>query len=212
MEITCQSCQSHFTIADDRIPAGRVVHFKCPKCREKISAQRPDAPNPKPAAQKPKSMPTSQADAPKADAAATGSVLTCIFDVGMRKQVAAMLAHQGYGCTPAATVQEALRQLRHSEFDVIIVSSDFEPNGGDANGVLIYLERLEMVQRRKMIVVELGSTLKTRDHMTAFCHSVDLIINHADIAELEALLNRCIAEKRSFYRGYNKALESAGRA
>jgi predicted Zn finger-like uncharacterized protein len=46
MEIICESCQSKFRIADEKLPKDKTAFLKCPKCQNRISvppaAKEPD--------------------------------------------------------------------------------------------------------------------------------------------------------------------------
>ena len=37
MEIICESCQSKFRIADEKLPKDKAAFLKCPKCQNRIS-------------------------------------------------------------------------------------------------------------------------------------------------------------------------------
>ncbi|HSO18854.1 MAG TPA: zinc-ribbon domain-containing protein [Desulfosarcina sp.] len=37
MDILCESCQSKFRIADEKLPKDRTAFLKCPKCKHRIS-------------------------------------------------------------------------------------------------------------------------------------------------------------------------------
>jgi predicted Zn finger-like uncharacterized protein len=48
MEIICESCQSKFRIADEKLPKDKTAFLKCPKCQNRISVppvgKDPDGP------------------------------------------------------------------------------------------------------------------------------------------------------------------------
>ncbi|MGD8703219.1 MAG: zinc-ribbon domain-containing protein, partial [Desulfosarcina sp.] len=37
MEIICESCDSKFRIADEKLPKDKTAYLKCPKCKNRIS-------------------------------------------------------------------------------------------------------------------------------------------------------------------------------
>ena len=41
MEIICESCQSRFKIADEKLPKDKTAFLKCPKCQNRISVPSP---------------------------------------------------------------------------------------------------------------------------------------------------------------------------
>ena len=39
MEIICESCESKFRIADEKLPKDKTAFLKCPKCKNRISVK-----------------------------------------------------------------------------------------------------------------------------------------------------------------------------
>ncbi len=80
--------------------------------------------------------------------------------------------------------------MRYHVYDVVAVDESFDTDNPEANGVLIYLERLGMAIRRNMFVTMISSRHRTMDNMTAFLKSVNLIINSKNIEDTGKILSR----------------------
>jgi hypothetical protein len=93
-----------------------------------------------------------------------------------------------------------------------VVDENFDTDNPEANGVLIYMERLGMATRRNMFVAMISSRHRTMDNMTAFLKSVNLIINSKNIEDTGKILSRGLTEYMAFYRVFRDKLKETGRA
>jgi hypothetical protein len=93
-----------------------------------------------------------------------------------------------------------------------VVNEEFDAKHSDTNGVMIYLERLEMSNRRDMYVVLLSRRYRTMDQFMAFSKSVNMIINSRNLNQIGGILGRGLTERDLFYRVFNESLEAVGRA
>ena len=218
MDITCEHCSAKFKIADDKIPAGKAAAFPCPKCKQRIEI-KPSKP--------------AEADDPlldvDADSVASefgfeeagyesddkpfdfieeeGKIaLICESDATIREKISKALDLLEYHISEAKDNRDALRNLRYKPYDLVVVDEYFGTKDPERNGVLVYLERLHMEQRRNMFVTLLTDRFRTMDHMMAFCKSVNLIVNKSNIDEVERILSRNITEFDMFYRIYHETL------
>ena len=89
---------------------------------------------------------------------------------------------------------KALKTMRYHSYDLIVVNEFFDTKNPDANGVLIYLERLNMSVRRNIYVALISSRFRTMDNMTAFQKSVNMIVNIDNIADFDKILRRGMAD------------------
>jgi CheY-like chemotaxis protein/uncharacterized protein YlaI len=213
MNIVCTRCQSQFKIADAKIPPGQAASFLCPKCQTRISVNT----EPSEAAGKVslKDIDTSSynpADRPFDFIEEEGkTAMVCVPDPQLRKPIVECLDLMEYQITVAETAREALKRMRYHIYDVVVVDESFDTDNPEANGVLIYLERLGMAIRRNTFVAMISSRHRTMDNMTAFLKSVNLIINSKNIEDTGKILSRGLTEYLGFYRVFRDKLKETGR-
>jgi uncharacterized protein YlaI len=214
MNIACTSCQSQFKIADDKIPPGQPASFLCPKCHARITVGAESST----AAGKVslKEIDTSSynpADRPFDFIEEEGkTALLCEPNPLLRKHIIESLELMEYQITVAETAREALKRMRYHVYDVVVVDELFDTENPEANGVLIYLERLGMAIRRNMFVAMISNLHRTMDNMTSFLKSVNLIINSKNIEDTGKILSRGLTEYLAFYRVFRDKLKETGRA
>lgn len=213
MEITCDSCQSKFKIADEKIPTGKTASFPCPKCKNKITI--------KPAEESQALEGDTKLDEdvdfgfeeedPGYEPEPSDSVfdfteeegqvaLVCESDAVVKEKLLKALDLLEYHVMEATDNRDALRKMRYKVYDAVVVDEYFGTKNPDANGVLIYIQRLSMDIRRKMFVTLISDRYRTLDYMIAFNKSVNLIINKKNTDDIEKLLSRNITEHDMFYR------------
>ena len=225
MEITCTSCQRRFKVAREKLPKGKTAIIKCPKCKGKITVEAPkkdadetlalsdfgfvesDEKEPQ------KSVPSGSGSAAVFNGLAQNhydaaekpfdfieeegkTALICETDPSTRSMIVETLKYMEYHISVAENVREALKQMRYHNYDLIVVNEEFDAN----NGVLIYLERLNMDIRRDMFVVILSRRNRTMDDMTAFQSSANLIVNLENMIDFGKILKRALTDYEFFYR------------
>jgi predicted Zn finger-like uncharacterized protein len=215
MDITCNNCSGKFRIPDEKIPRGRVSNVPCPKCKTRISLE----PAKKPA--------VSVAAAKESDQSEDFDFNERPFDFIEEEGLTALLCEQNpvarqtienalnlmdYQSTVAESARDALKRMRYHTYDLIVVNESFDTNNPDANGVLIYLERLGMSVRRNIFVAMISTRYRTMDNMMAFHGSVNLIINIKNIEDVGKILSRGITDTELFYNIYRETLKEIGRA
>lgn len=214
MDVFCSKCSSKFRIPDEKIPAGRVSTIPCPKCKTRISVD--------PAK---KSAGGAVASAESKDGAgydATDKPFDFIEEEGLtallceqnpiaRKAIESSLNLMDYQITIAESARDALKRMRYHVYDLIVVDENFDTKNPDANGVLIYLERLPMSTRRNIFVAMVSSRYRTMDNMMALNASVNLTINIKNIEDIGKILARGITDTELFYSIYKETLKESGR-
>ena len=213
MEITCDSCQSKFKIADEKIPTGKTASFPCPKCKNKITIKPANETQSveedtkvdenvdfgfeeEDAGYEPES-PDSVFDFTEEE----GKIaLVCESDAVVKEKLLKALDLLEYHVMEATDNRDALRKMRYKVYDAVVVDEYFGTKNPEANGVLIYIQRLTMDIRRKMFVTLISDRYRTMDYMMAFNKSVNLIINKKNTDDIEKILSRNITEHEMFYR------------
>ena len=208
MDIICSKCSSKFRIPDEKIPAGRVTTLPCPKCKTRISLD----PAKKTAAAADNGTEYDSADKPFDFMEEEGlTALLCEQNPIARKTIESALSLMDYQITIAESARDALKRMRYHVYDLIVVDENFDTKNPDANGVLIYLERLQMSTRRNIFVAMVSNRYRTMDNMMAFHASVNLVINIKNIEDIGKILGRGITDTELFYRIYKETLKETGR-
>lgn len=132
------------------------------------------------------------------------TALICESDPGLRETIGAGLKSKGYETTFSETAADAVAALRLRLFDVVVVNESFSET-------LAYLTAQNMATRRRYFVALTGGGLTTKDNMTAFNRSVNIVINTADIPEIGEIIRQGVAENADFYRVFNDTLRKAGK-
>lgn len=227
MQVTCEQCEAKFKIPDEKIPVGKKVSVRCPKCQGKITVSGSSA----------DSTPFTESASPAASAPpgtrnefefseeqydATEkpfdfieeegkTALVCEQDNAILEQMTSVLEVMEYYITVPTSARDALKKMRYHTYDLVILNETFDTPDPDSNGVLIYLERLNMAIRRNIYVTMLSSRFRTMDHMAALNRSVNLIINLQNITDFGKIVNRGLADHALFYRVYRDVLKKMGR-
>lgn len=217
MDIICDSCQSKFRIADEKLPKDKMAFLKCPKCQNRIGVQpkgSEDNATPQPDFED-DFFSFDEADGDTYDVSDKPfdfveeegkSALLCDSDPMIKKVISPVLDVLEYHVTDAKNSREALKTMRYHSYDLIVVNEFFDTKDPDTNGVLIYLERLNMAVRREIYVAMITRRFRTMDHMTAFQKSVNMIVNVDNIADFDKILRRGLADNGLFYQTFKDCL------
>jgi CheY-like chemotaxis protein len=217
MNITCTHCRSQFKIADEKFPqSARTAAFTCPKCQARITVDAPPPAAPVPSKVSLNEIDTTAynpADRPFDFVEEEGkTALVCEQHPLIRKPILESLELMEYQVTVAESAREALKRMRYHLYDLVVVNEDFDTDTPEANGVLIYLERLGMAARRNTFVAMVTGRHRTMDYMTGFMKSVNLIVNTKNIDDFAKILSRGLTDYLAFYRILREKLHEVGRA
>jgi predicted Zn finger-like uncharacterized protein len=217
MNISCDQCHSKFNIPDEKIPAGKTVTIKCPKCENRFGVSAPtalsDEVNGKFSEEAAlEKMTYDVEDKPYSFVDENvKTALICEADETIRNRIKSVLSHIGYQISQADDYRSALRSMRYHVYDLLVVNELFGSTDPNTNGILIYMERMWMSIRRNMFVTLLTSRFRTMDQMMAFNKSVDLIVNIENISDFEKILLHAVKEKEAFYRIFKDTMKRIGR-
>lgn len=223
MELICDACHTVVHIPDERVPPNTAFRVACPRCKQRIVAERrpPEAMTGEKGTlagmdRVPGIPGSSNERGDESSLAPFGPLrpgqrasLVCIKAPEARTLLKGILEREGYGVDAPLTPQHALERLRFSQWHVILLDEAF--GGTSPNPVAGYLEALTMSIRREMFVVLMGERFRTSDQMLAFVNSVDLVLHPADLNQLATLLGRDLAAREQFYRIFNECLIAAGK-
>ena len=216
MEIICESCESKFRIADEKLPKDKTAFLKCPKCQNRISvapvkdqddADQTDFEEDFFSFDEDEGDGYDASDKPFDFVEEEGkTALLCEADPMIKKAITPVLDVLEYHITETKNGREALKTMRYHTYDLIVVNEYFDAKNPDANGVLIYLERLNMAIRRNIFVVMITRRFRTMDNMTAFQKSVNMVVNVDNISDFDKILRRGMADSGMFYQAYKDGL------
>ena len=232
VKIVCESCQSRFKVAEDKLAARSGDSLPCPKCKNSIQIESgaPTATLPDPshgektdseaaaANLMTDSWPYNENDDYSADQPfdfaeeESKTALVCELDPEIKKKIADVLVSMEYHITEAENARDALKRIRFHAYDLIVVNEHFDGDSPGDNSVMSYLERLDMDTRRKIIVVLISKSHRTMDHMMAYRKSVNMILHHKHIEKIGAILGRGLADRDLFYRVFKESQLNLGLA
>jgi predicted Zn finger-like uncharacterized protein len=222
MEVKCQQCESRLSIADEKLPVGKLSTVRCPKCRNKISIDL------RPTQAGGTERETFSAGVGKGNDIASETydagekpfdfleeegktALVCESDPNRLSHIKEVLDIMEYHATVPEGIRDALRKMKYHVYDLIIVNERFDGSEPDVNGILIYLERMSMDIRRDIYLALLTERFYTLDYMAAFLKSVNIVINPKDLESLDQILARGINERDLFYDVFKESAKKLGR-
>lgn len=229
MNVVCKKCQSKFKYPDAKVPTGKMKTLKCPKCKSNIII----GPKPHKAPSKPKSAKkvlaqTGFSESNRDDAVLVDTgfdtedgyekpfdfyeeegicALVCEPDPDIKRKIKHTLHLMEYRVMFAETARDALKSMRYKTYDMVVLNEIFDCRNPDANGVLTYIQRLQMTIRRNMFVVLLTDRFRTGDSMNAYHKSVNLVINVENMNQFEKTIARGLSEFEVFYGPFKNVLK-----
>jgi hypothetical protein len=136
------------------------------------------------------------------------TALVCVDHQQYQKVVVPQLIDMTYKVHLGLFEEDVLLKLKTYNYDVVIVYENFKGSTLQTNPILAELIRRPDAQRRKHIVVLLSQRIATNDATSAFVHSVDQIINVADLANMKPVLRRGVSQHKELYNSFNEMLKS----
>ena len=106
--------------------------------------------------------------------------------------------------------EDIMVKLQTHAYDVVVVSEHFNGSDLPTNPILQATLEIGPNQRRKQLVVLVGTGLHTDSDMQAWGASADLVVNIGDVPNIKHVLRRCMQRSRTFYTPYSEALVAAG--
>ncbi len=222
MEISCNKCKGRFNVPDEKLPEGKVASIRCPKCKGKIvidlTAEGSGAPEP--AWTKTQGFDFDDGaddneynsdERPFDFLEEEGkTAIICEKDPVIVKAIKTVLDIMEYSVTVAESMRDALRKMKYHAYDMVLINETFDAPDPESNGILIYMERLQMDARRNIFVGLLTRRFATMDNMAAFLKSVNITINMNDIDKIDRILGRGISEFELFYAIYKDSAKKMG--
>lgn len=135
--------------------------------------------------------------------------LVCVDAPEVQRVVVDLLGEMNYKIHTGLFVEDILLKLRAHVYDVVVVSEHFNGSDLEANAVISAAVELPTRQRRRQFITVIGPSFQTNDEMQAFQHSVDLVVNSRDAANLRPVLRRGVNRKRELYAPLEAAIKES---
>ncbi|MGB8170317.1 MAG: hypothetical protein WCF18_22635 [Chthoniobacteraceae bacterium] len=140
------------------------------------------------------------------------TALICTDVPEVQRLVVDQLTSLNYKLHTGLFVEDILLKLRAHTYDVVVISENFAATDIETNPILREATNAPAAQRRKQLLVLIGSSLLTNDELQAFQHSVDLVVNLADVMNLRPVVRRALLRAQEFYAPLQESLKAAGLA
>lgn len=138
------------------------------------------------------------------------TAIVCVDVPEVQRIVVDQLTALNYKIHTGLFLEDILLKLRAHAYDVVIISEHFNASDMESNPIIAAAIAAPSEQRRRQCVVAVGSSLVTNDEMQAFQHSVDLVVNLADVINLRPVLRRGVMRLGEFYAPLREALQGEG--
>lgn len=133
------------------------------------------------------------------------SILLALEPSALNEMVMPELQRAGMQTRIAASLEEAARQIAFSPPEFLILSEGFGTHQPHLNPLLTLVTRMPAAARRNIIVVWVSPSVKTRDYLTAYALSVNLVIQPDYFQDLVRLLTETWQEALDLFSGYIQA-------
>ena len=114
------------------------------------------------------------------------------------------LAEMGYKVHTAATHSDFLVRFTQVHYQVVVIEELFGANTIEENVTLQTLQSMPVNQRRHSTIILLGDSFQTFMPVEAFKHSVNAVINSAEMFLLKQLVEKAVADNSLFYHSFRE--------
>ncbi len=136
------------------------------------------------------------------------TALVCVDHQQYQKIIVPQLIDITYKVHLGLFEEDVVLKLKTYNYDVVVIYENFKNSKLETNPLLLEMTKRPDARRREHFVVLLSHKFATNDAMSAFVHSVDQIINVADLANFKPVLRRGVAQHRELYHAFNDMVKS----
>lgn len=136
------------------------------------------------------------------------TALVCVDHQQYQKLVVPQLIDTNYKVHLGLYEEDVLLKLKTYAYNVVIIYENFKGSTLQTNPILREMTNKPGQVRREHFVVLLSQRIATNDAMNAFVHSVDQIVNIADLVNLKPVLRRGVAQFREMYHPFLDTLKA----
>ena len=122
-----------------------------------------------------------------------------------RNAVAGRLTQSGYQVFVAEDTRQAIETMRANKMDVVLLEPQFDPAEQGSAFVIREINVMRPPQRRRIFFVLISPAMRTMDAHAAFLSNVNLVVNVADVDELQRIMEVALREYNELYRDFNAA-------
>ena len=137
------------------------------------------------------------------------TALVCVDHQQYQKIIVPQLIDINYKVHLGLFAEDVILKLKTYIYNVVVIYENFKGSTLQTNPILGEMARRPGASRRDFFVVLLSHRFATNDAMTAFVHSVDQIINVADLANFKPVLRRGVAQYRELYHPFQETIQAA---
>lgn len=136
------------------------------------------------------------------------TALVCVDHQQYQKIIVPQLIDMTYKVHLGLFEEDVSLKLKTYSYNVVVIYENFKNSNLQTNPLLREMAKRRDARRREHFVVLLSHKFATNDAMSAFVHSVDQIMNIADLANLQPVLRRGVAQHRDLYHSFNEMVKS----
>ena len=136
------------------------------------------------------------------------TALVCVDHQQYQKMVVPELIDMTYKVHLGLFEEDVILKLQTYSYNVVIVYENFKGSTQQNNPILRELIKRPEAERRGYFVVLLSHRFATNDARSAFVHSVDQIVNVADLANFKPVVRRGVGQYRELYSSFVETLKS----
>jgi hypothetical protein len=136
------------------------------------------------------------------------TALVCVDHQQYQKIVVPQLIDMTYKVHLGLFEEDVVLKLKTYAYDVVLIYENFKGSKLETNPLLRELQKRPSARRREHFVVLLSHKFATNDAMSAFVHSVDMIVNVSDLANFKPVLRRGVGQHRELYSAFLDMLRS----
>ncbi len=139
------------------------------------------------------------------------TAIICDNDPANIEKIRIALDLMEYSITVAKNTRDALKSMRYHTYDLVVLNENFDTANPDVNGILIYLNRLVMAERRAIVLFLLTERYNTLDPMMAYNRSANIVVNLKDIDKIDTILQKGLNDSVIFHKIFKEALVKSGK-
>ena len=136
------------------------------------------------------------------------TALVCVDHQQYQKIIVPQLIDITYKVHLGLFEEDVVLKLKTYNYDVVVIYENFKNSKLETNPLLREMTKRPDARRREHFVVLLSHKFATNDAMSAFVHSVDQIINVADLANFKPVLRRGVAQHQELYPPFRETLKA----
>ena len=213
MYITCPHCKTRLNVPDDKLPKDRDSSFSCPKCKGRVQV-----PAARPTAAKVPDPPVSPAQSPDAFAQSSESTfvsgqtaMVCMADGPVKSKVVDAVSKMGFTIETPRDIPQTLKKMEYHIYPLVLVDELFDHSQGFA-GLSGHMDALDMSLRRRICLVLVSQSLRSKDNMAALHASVNCVLGPDGMDHVNQILSSAISDHNNLYIVYNDSMKAAGKA